>query len=185
MIKSKKDLKEYIEADRKRNPSTFNPLLRILGLNTEAYMVRKLLYNLRMYEYYLNIRPSWFNKLSKKYYGWRYNRISFKMRIIIAPNTIGKGLHIAHWTEGIIVNCISMGEYCGITSGVIVGNKDNQTNRAIIGNNVHLIIGCKVIGKINIGNNVLIAPNAVVVKDVQDNTIVGGIPAKVIKQFIN
>ena len=41
--------------------------------------------------------------------------------------------------------------------------------------------GAKAFGKIIIGNNVFVAPNAVVVKDVPDNTIVGGVPAKIIK----
>ena len=34
---------------------------------------------------------------------------------------------------------------------------------------------------ITIGDNVIIAPNAVVVKDVPDNAVVGGVPAKIIK----
>ena len=37
------------------------------------------------------------------------------------------------------------------------------------------------IGRIIIGNNVIVAPNAVVVKDVPDNAIVGGVPATIIK----
>ena len=41
--------------------------------------------------------------------------------------------------------------------------------------------GCKVVGKITVGNNVIIAPNSVVVKDVPDNAIVSGIPAKILK----
>lgn len=41
--------------------------------------------------------------------------------------------------------------------------------------------GAKAFGKIIIGNNVFVAPNAVVVKDVPDNCIVGGVPAKIIK----
>ena len=36
-------------------------------------------------------------------------------------------------------------------------------------------------GGVKIGNNVTIAPNAVVVKDVPDNAVVGGIPAKILK----
>lgn len=36
-------------------------------------------------------------------------------------------------------------------------------------------------GGVKIGNNVTIAPNAVVVKDVPDNAVVGGVPAKIIK----
>lgn len=52
---------------------------------------------------------------------------------------------------------------------------------AIIGDNVDLTIGCKVIGGVHIGNNVIVAPNSVVVKDVPNNAIVSGIPAKILK----
>jgi len=38
-----------------------------------------------------------------------------------------------------------------------------------------------VIAGVHIGNNVIVAAGAVVVKDVPDNSIVGGVPAKVIK----
>ena len=40
--------------------------------------------------------------------------------------------------------------------------------------------GAKVVGKIRVGNNVAIGANAVVTKDVPDNAVVGGIPAKII-----
>lgn len=40
-------------------------------------------------------------------------------------------------------------------------------------------------GGVKIGDNVTIAPNAVVVKDVPDNTVVGGIPAKILKLKVN
>lgn len=49
-----------------------------------------------------------------------------------------------------------------------------------IGNNVILSSGAKIIGGITIGNNVTIGANAVVTKDVPDNSIAVGIPAKVI-----
>lgn len=50
-----------------------------------------------------------------------------------------------------------------------------------VGDNVFISLGAKVIGKVRIGNNVTIAPNAVVTKDVPDNAVVGGIPAKIIR----
>ena len=74
-----------------------------------------------------------------------------------------------------------MGYYCSANSGVVVGNKDSQDNRATIGNNVGIAVGAKIIGKVTIGDNSIIAPNAVVVKDVAANTIVGGVPARVLK----
>lgn len=75
-----------------------------------------------------------------------------------------------------------MGEWCTITSGVVVGNRGSQQNRPTIGNNVSLTLGCKVIGLIHIGDNVIVGPNSVVVKDVPANSVVSGIPARIIKQ---
>lgn len=50
----------------------------------------------------------------------------------------------------------------------------------VIGNNVLLFAGAKIIGNVNIGNNVVVGANAVVTHDVPDNAVVVGIPAKVI-----
>ena len=49
---------------------------------------------------------------------------------------------------------------------------------AIIGDNVHFGVGCKVIGSHRIGNNVVIGANAVVTHDIPSNTVVAGIPAR-------
>lgn len=52
---------------------------------------------------------------------------------------------------------------------------------AVIGNNVDLTVGCKVIGGVHIGNNVIVAPNSVVVKDIPDCAVVSGVPARILK----
>lgn len=74
-----------------------------------------------------------------------------------------------------------MGNNCYIQSGVVLGNIGDADHTPIIGNNVNFGLGCKVYGKIIIGDNADILPNAVVTKDIPANAIVGGIPAKVIK----
>lgn len=74
-----------------------------------------------------------------------------------------------------------MGCNCIVSGGCVVGNKGSQDNRATIGNHVELTLGCKVIGKVNIGDNVIVAPNSVVIKNVPDNAVVSGVPAKIIK----
>lgn len=45
-----------------------------------------------------------------------------------------------------------------------------------------MCIGSKVIGRVVIGDNVIIAPNSVVIKDVANGDIVSGVPAKSIKK---
>ena len=63
--------------------------------------------------------------------------------------------------------------------GVLIGKIDNKC--PIIGHHCFIGAGSKILGGVKIGNNVTIAPNAVVVKDVPDNAVVGGVPAKIIK----
>ena len=63
--------------------------------------------------------------------------------------------------------------------GVTVGGARGK-GAPIIGDNVVLSAGCKIIGNVKIGNNVFVGANAVVVKDVPDGATVAGIPAKII-----
>lgn len=192
MILSKKDLQEYILADRSRYASYSrhsNLLIRLkkilknlFGIQTDEYYACKYLYVLRHYEYYFNnVNNGHLYFILSKLYSFQHKRLSRKYRIFIEPNTVGKGLYIPHFSGSIICNCKQMGDNCIISTGVVVGNKCGQDNRPIIGNNVELCIGCKIIGKINIADNAIVAPNSVVVKDVPMNAIVSGIPAKIIK----
>ncbi len=190
MITSKVILKEYIAADKSRNMVNcsrkyllIEPFLSLFGVVRESFYVRKYLLVLRKLEYYINVRTHFGGGyLMRIYYTIKWKRLSNKYGIYIHPNTVGKGLYIPHFNGGIQLNCISMGDFCSVSSGVVVGNKGSQDNRVIIGNNVELTIGCKVIGKVVLGNNVIVAPNSVVIKDVPDNAIVSGIPAKQINK---
>lgn len=189
MITSKDIFNEYILADKKRNMVNcsniylhLEPFLALFGVVRESYYVRKYLRTLRKLELYTNSSSLlWGGKLKKIYYTFKWKRLSNKYSIYIHPNAVGKGLYIPHFAGGIQLNCISMGDFCSVSSGVVVGNKGSQDNRAVIGNHVELTIGSKVIGKVAIGNNVIVAPNSVVIKDVPDNAVVSGVPAKIIK----
>ena len=61
----------------------------------------------------------------------------------------------------------------GIAKPVNIGND------VWIGGNVTILPG------VNIGNNVVIAAGAVVTKDVPDNSLIGGVPAKIIREIEN
>lgn len=54
----------------------------------------------------------------------------------------------------------------------------------VIGNGVRVSAGAKVVGNITVGDNAIIASNAAVVKDVPENAVVGGVPARVIGENI-
>ena len=66
-----------------------------------------------------------------------------------------------------------------IFQGVTIGSMRGK-GVPVIGNNVVIAAGAKVIGDVRIGNNVFIGANAVVVKDVPDGAVVGGNPARII-----
>lgn len=180
MINTKEDLKFYINEDRKRHLVGKNWRIGLL-LGREACHAFRLVRSLRLYEYAINNSNNIFSKIRLIYRKFVFKRLSFKYKVCLSPNKIGYGLRIVHIGGGIIINCKQMGNYCGITSGVVVGNKDSQENIATIGDNVSLTLGCKVIGKIKLGNNAIVAPNSVVIKDVPENAIVSGVPAKIIK----
>lgn len=181
MITDRKSYKEYVAADLAEAyvpKSAFKRWLKTIGGN-EQCAAYKYVRRLRKAEYCLNTG----RKLQYQWQKLLLTRLGLKLGIRIAPNTVGKGLNIIHLAGGggCILNCLQIGDYCRVQSGVVVGNVGDDDHRPTIGNHVGLGLGCKVYGKITIGDNVTILPNAVVTHDVPANAIVGGIPAKIIK----
>ena len=66
---------------------------------------------------------------------------------------------------------------------VLIGKKrpDLTDYHVNIGDNCYISTGVTILAPIDIGNNVTIAAGAVVTKDVPDNAVVAGVPAKVVK----
>ena len=95
---------------------------------------------------------------------------------------IGKGLWVAH-PYATVLAAYYIGDNFRCIHCTTLGNTGK--GRPTIGNNVELGANVTIIGKVNIGNNVTVAAGAVVVKDVPDNCVVAGVPAKVIKYKTN
>jgi serine O-acetyltransferase len=91
----------------------------------------------------------------------------------------GPGFVIMH-PYGVVINSNVKGAAnIIIQSGVVIGvDKDGTTNVPILGSDVYIGAGAKLIGNIKIGNNVLIGANAVIQKDIPDNSISVGVPGK-------
>ena len=60
------------------------------------------------------------------------------------------------------------------------GNRGPRKGYPVVGNNVYIGPGAKLVGSVRIGNNVAIGANCVVTKDVPDNAVVVGVPGRVI-----
>lgn len=94
---------------------------------------------------------------------------------------IGGGLIVQHGYATIIAPR-KIGKKCWVNQGVTIGYT-NDDDCPTLGDNVTVYAGAKILGDIRVGNNVIVAANAVVVKDVEDNCVVGGVPATVIKKM--
>lgn len=106
---------------------------------------------------------------------WISKRIGFQFQC----DNIGFGIKIFHWGSIVINGKAIIGSNFCVYPGVCIGRtKDDKT--PIIGDNVTFFTNSGAYGGVHIGNNVTVAPNAVVTHDVPDNCVVAGIPAKII-----
>lgn len=185
MIKTKKDLRFYLREDANRNG--VNSRLKYwitMYMGQENACAYRYIKCMRFLEYHINNSSKVWNKICSYVYKVKLMRLGRRYGIQISPNTCGYGLRLMHLSGGggILLNIKKAGNYCGFNAGVLLGNIGSQENRPILGNHVAFGPGAKAFGNITIGDNVFVAPNAVVTKDVPSNVIVGGIPAKIIKE---
>lgn len=91
---------------------------------------------------------------------------------------VGKNFMIDHFGGIIISGYAKFGNNCRIRNGVVVGLKNvSEPSAPIIGDDVDIGTGAKILGAIKIGNRVVIGANAVVIHDVPDDSIAVGVPA--------
>ncbi|NKI26849.1 serine acetyltransferase [Arenibacter sp. 6A1] len=96
--------------------------------------------------------------------------------------SIGKGTTFGYGGIAVVIHKRAViGDNCIIGTSVTIGGKSGHLKVPIIGDNVYIATGAKVLGPIKIGNNVIIGANSVVIKDVPDFAVVAGIPARIIK----
>ena len=101
------------------------------------------------------------------------------MGFSIPKNVFDKGLAIVHYGAIVVANNAKVGANCRIHEGVTIGATNGSEKAPIIGNNVFLASGAKIIGDISIADDVAIGANAVVVKSIDEEaTSWGGVPAK-------
>lgn len=102
---------------------------------------------------------------------------------VVPGVTIGPGLYIPH-PVGTVIMAQSIGRNCHIVSNVTIGMR-NRYAFPVIGDDVTIGAGARVLGGITIGNNVNIGANAVVIDDIPDGATAVGIPARISRKRAN
>src|ERR1700743_1180933 len=182
MITSKQDYLKYVAEDQKANGAFHIPFIKRLFFYSEHYSILQYLKLLRKMEYRTNVtNKGLIGKILYTIANYRYMKLGHKLGILIPVNVTGYGLKMHH-IGGIILNAgIKIGNNCTIQTGVIIGQRQ-PGHLPEVGDDVYFAPGSQAFGKIKIGNNVVVAPNSVVVKDVPDNCVVSGVPAKIIRK---
>ncbi|MBO5495401.1 MAG: serine O-acetyltransferase [Eubacterium sp.] len=111
-------------------------------------------------------------------------RTARKTGIEIHPGaTIGRRVCIDHGSGIVIGETTEIGDDCMIYQGVTLGGtgKDVGKRHPTLKNGVMVGSGAKILGPIVIGENSKVAAGAVVIKDVEPNSTVVGVPGRVVR----
>lgn len=184
--------KEYIQNDKKMNfrdyikqdkimyafPMSVKAYFRVLILREHEYIIWKYQKLLRREEYY-SLKG---NTVLSTYFRYRKNLLGERLGFTIPKFTFSTGLRIWHYGN-IVVNAHSkIGKNCTLHGDNCIGNNGKDNECPIIGDNVDIGVGAKIIGGVRVADNVTIGAGAVVVHDINvPGAIVVGIPAKIIK----
>ena len=108
------------------------------------------------------------------------NFVVFGLEIAVRCE-IGPGLYFPH-TQGTVIGALRIGMNATIYHNVTFGAREidigyHDASRPVVGDNVIVGSGAKVLGAVVLGDNVRVGANAVVLKDVAPGLTVVGIPA--------
>jgi serine O-acetyltransferase len=170
-------MNEYIKADLYRYiPKKYSIQNLIHGFRSQGF---RYMFFKRLVDLTSRKNPLWFiYKLFLRHYTYKYG---FQI-----GGRIDKGFYIGHFGAVVINPEALIGSNCNIAHGVTIGvtRRGEKAGVPKIGNDVWIGTGSVLVGKINVGNNVLIAPLAYVNFDVPENSIVIGNPG-IIKASVN
>ena len=174
MIRSKSEYKYYLQQDaialrcsNKKSPSF---------IGDDIWKFERLM---RKCEYSLYWKG--LGKIYSLLLRYRYYRLSIKLNYSIPLNTFGPGLALVHRGPVVVSKFSKIGSNCRIQTMTVIGATNGQKKAAVLGDNVYIGVGAKIIGDITIANGVVIGAGAVVVKSVlTENVTMGGVPARII-----
>jgi len=103
----------------------------------------------------------------------------------ISPQAvIGPGLYIGHFGQVIVNGEARIGSNATLSQEITIGyaQRGSRQGTPTIGDRVYIAPGAKLFGAITIGDDVAVGANAVVNRDVDDRSVVGGVPARLLSK---
>ncbi|MBR6565067.1 MAG: poly-gamma-glutamate biosynthesis protein [Clostridia bacterium] len=181
MILTKADLKQVLKLERDIYLPKKYFWERMLELEN-SYKIYQYVKLLRKTEYHYNKKSSVIHLLMYAYTRRKKNILGRKLGIEMWENTFDSGLRIEH-SGNIVVNGHSrVGKNCILHGSNCIGNNGKTPESPILGDNVRIGVGAKIIGGVEIASNVTIAAGAVVIESCTiEGAILAGVPAKVVK----
>ena len=179
MIKTKQDLKNYLKTEKELYVlSSFSAHLKQIVVGDIKLSVYKFLKLLRKEEYYYNNNC----KLRFLYYHRKRNKLGIKLGLEIWEGSFKEGLRIEHAGNIVVNGKAKIGKNCILHGRNCIGNDGKSSACPVIGDNVRLGVGARVLGDVKIADNVTIAAGAVVVHSFEESGItIAGVPAKRVK----
>lgn len=102
--------------------------------------------------------------------------------VLDCRTTIGKGTFLAYGGIGVVIHKKAIiGKNVNIGQQVTIGGRSNISQLPIIGDNVFIGAGAKILGDVIIGDNVVIGANSVVISNAPENSVLAGVPARILK----
>ena len=173
MINSKNDYLKYLKQDKLALGKNYkSPKL----VHDEIWRFEILL---RKTEYYVNCKKTFIGKLYSKVLQFLYYKKRLKYNTYIPLNVFGPGLSIAHFGSIIVNGNAKSRKNCRIQDSVTIGATNGASDAPVLGDNIFIGSGARIIGKVNIASDIAIGSNAVVVNNFNESGItIGGVPAK-------
>lgn len=180
MIKTRVELKSTLKFEKKLYWEKYSRLEDYITSNNRIKIYRFLCL-LRKTEYHRN-NDGLIHKALYVFYKRRKNVLGRKLGIEMGHNCFDAGLLIYHAGNIVVNGNAKIGKNCKLHGSNCIGNNGFDNVCPIIGNNVRLGVGAKVIGNVRIANNITIAAGAIVVDSFEEEGItIGGVPARKIK----
>ena len=108
-----------------------------------------------------------------------FSTFEFGHNFSIPLNVFGPGLSIAHYGTIVVNGNAVIGKNCRIQESVTIGATNGSSKAPKLGDNVFIGSGARIIGDINVADDIAIGANAVVVNSFNEKGItIAGVPAK-------